>query len=392
LELKNREKQMNTLTNEILVKILSAQKAPCLSLYQSTHRRHPENQQDPIRFRNLIKKLDILLKQGYPEVDAERFMKPFEALAHDAEFWNHTLDGIAVLLGTDVFYAVTLPQSVTELVIAADNFHTKPLRRFLQSVDRYQVLGLDLQNIRLFEGNRHDLAEIELVPEVPRTIAAALGADLTEPHQTVASFGGVGMAGTPVHHGRSVRADDADVDAERFFRTVDRAVTEHYSKPFGLPLILAALPEHHHLFHQVSRNPYLTAEGIHANPNSLSLTELCILGWQIVEPEYKSRMAVLREDFEQARAKGLGSDDLAEVAKAAADGRVATLLLEADRRIAGRLDSATGRIAFTFPNDPKADDLFDDLGELTAKMGGMVMVVPGELMPMKRRIAATYRY
>lgn len=47
---------MNTrLTGESLAEFTSAHQPPCLSLYQPTHRCHPENQQDLIRFRNLLK-------------------------------------------------------------------------------------------------------------------------------------------------------------------------------------------------------------------------------------------------------------------------------------------------------------------------------------------------
>jgi hypothetical protein len=48
---------------------------------------------------------------------------------------------------------------------------------------------LSLQKIQLFEGNRDTLDEIDPAPEAPRTITEALGAELTEPHQTVASHG-----------------------------------------------------------------------------------------------------------------------------------------------------------------------------------------------------------
>jgi uncharacterized integral membrane protein len=36
---------------------------PCLSLFQPTHRDHPDNQQDPIRFKNLVKALEESLRQ-----------------------------------------------------------------------------------------------------------------------------------------------------------------------------------------------------------------------------------------------------------------------------------------------------------------------------------------
>ncbi|MGQ0699043.1 MAG: hypothetical protein ACT4PZ_12470 [Panacagrimonas sp.] len=45
----------NRLTVESLAELTAAQTPPCLSLYQPTHRHRPDNQQDPIRFRNLVK-------------------------------------------------------------------------------------------------------------------------------------------------------------------------------------------------------------------------------------------------------------------------------------------------------------------------------------------------
>ena len=91
-----------------------------------------------------------------------------------------------------------LQRTVAELAIVADSFHTKPLRRFLQPVGRYQVLGLSLHKIQLFEGNRDVLDEIDPAPGVPRTITEVLGDELTESHRTVASYGGVGAASTPL--------------------------------------------------------------------------------------------------------------------------------------------------------------------------------------------------
>ena len=380
------------LTNEVLAGFLSDQEPPCLSLYQPTHRHHPENQQDPIRFRNLVKELEASLRQKYPTAETRLLLEPFEALGRDVEFWNHTLDGLAVLGGADIFQALRIPQSVAELVVVADSFHTKPLRRFLQSVDRYQVLGLSRGKVRMFEGSRYALDELDLLPGVPRTIEDALGGELTEPHQTVASYGGAGGASNRMHHGQGGKADEVDIDANRFFRAVDRAVLEHYTKPSGLPLILAALPEHHHLFRQVSQNPLLVTEGVKANPESLPAEELRVLAWQAIEPRYQARLASLREEFEEGRSKGVGSDDLAQVAEASASGRVKTLLVDADCQIAGLLAGATGRVELANLSDPHVDDLLDDLGELVAKKGGTVLVIPAERMPSRTGLAAIYRY
>jgi hypothetical protein len=291
-----------------------------------------------------------------------------------------------------MFRALRLPQTVAELVVVSDTFHVKPLRRFFQSADRYQVLGLSLDKVRLFEGNRRALDEVDLVPGVPRTMTEALGEELTEPHQTVASYGGAGGASTPARHGHGGKKDEVDIDADRFFRAIDRAVLEHHSRPSGLPLLLAALPEHHHRFHQVSHNPFLMAEGLTINPDALPIDELRKSAWQVFEPQYQARLATLADEFAVAKSKGLGSEDLAQVAQAAAAGRVATLLIEADRQIAGRLDGATGRVMVAELSNPQVDDLLDDLGELVGKMGGRVLVLPAERMPGLTGLAATYRY
>ena len=41
-----------------------------------------------------------------------------------------------------------------ELAVVAESFHVKPLIRILESADRYHVLGLNRQQIKLLEGNR----------------------------------------------------------------------------------------------------------------------------------------------------------------------------------------------------------------------------------------------
>lgn len=363
---------------------------PCLSLYQPTYRHHPDNQQDPIRFGNLVNALQESLLQQLPKEEIRPLLEPFLALADDRDFWNHTLDGLAVLGAKGIFRVYKLQRPVAELAMVADSFHTKPLIRILQSADRYHVLGLSRHAIKLFEGNRDALDEIEPDQGVPQTITQALGEELTESHQTVASYGGVGAGHSPMHHGHGGKESEVDIDAERFFRAVDRAVLECHSRPSRLPLILAALPQHHHVFHELSRNPFLIADSIGIHPDALSSSdELRQRAWQLIEPRYLARLAALVEQFGNARSKGLGEDELAQVAKAVVGGRVATLLIEARRKVPGRIDATTGDIEF---DDPKVDDVLDDLAALALKMGGQVVVVPTERMPAETAIAAIYRH
>ncbi|MHB1398201.1 MAG: baeRF3 domain-containing protein [Trichloromonadaceae bacterium] len=383
---------MNTLVKDF-AGLLDNCDPPCLSLYQPTHRCNPDNKQDPIRFGNLVKALEESLLQQLPKEQVRSLLEPFLALADDRDFWNHTLDGIGVLGAKGIFRIYKLQRPVAELAVVADSFHIKPLIRILQSADRYQVLGLNRQEIKLFEGNRDALDEIELHQNVPRTLTDALGEELTEPHLTVASYGGAGGSQAAMHHGHGGGRAEVDTDAERFFRAVDRKILEQHSQPSGLPLILAALPEHHHRFHEVSRNPFLIPESIDTHPDALaSSDELRQRAWQLMEPRYLARLAALVEEFGNAKSQKLGGDDLAQVAKATVDGRVDTLLIEARREIPGRINIETGTISFNDLEHPDVDDMLDDLAILAMKMGGKVVIVPAERMPTKTGIAAIYRY
>lgn len=384
---------MTILNDAVLPELIAAQHAPCLSLYQPTHRTHPANAQDHIRFGNLLKALEGSLRLKYPGDATEPLLKPFRALLADNNFWKYNLDGLAVFAAPGFFQVVRMQRAVPEMVVAADSFHLKPIRRALQTVDRFHVLGLTRERIVLFEGTRDALDERKPAAGVPLTITEALGEELTEKHQTVASYGGRGgNGGGEMRHGHGGKSDEVDKDTERFFRAVDRAIMEHHTKPSGHSLVLVALPEHQGEFRRVSHNPRLLTEHVAIDPTGVDPDKLRRLVWDAVEPRYHAHVKGLVERYGDAKAQGQGSDDLQEVAAAATAGRVATLLVDGDKAIAGRLDPVTGKVVFDSLLDPRVDDLLDDLAELVVARGGTVMVVPGDVMPTDTGVAAAYRY
>jgi hypothetical protein len=382
---------MNSLAQDYPAILSDDHEPPCLSLYQPTHRQYPDNAQDPIRFRNLVKRMEESLRQKYPKREIKPLLQPFEALAEDRDFWNHTADGLAVLSAPGLFRVYRLQRPVVELVVVAESFHTKPLMRITQSADRYQILGLSREAFKLFEGNRDALGEIQPIEGVPQTAAEQLGKKVGGPERTNRVYGRTGP-GSVTQHGTDVKQDATDRDTEQFFRTIDQAVLQHYSRPSGLRLILAALPEHHHRFRNISRNPFLMKEAIGVHPDDLSLDALRERAWQLVQTYYLKRLAGFVEAFGAAAANGQSTDELGAIAKAAISGRIATLLIEADRLIPGYIDAASGEITTGDLSHPEVDDVLDDLGERVLKAGGEVVIVPAERMPTKTGIAAIYRF
>jgi hypothetical protein len=383
---------MRQLTIEQFTNLIGAHDPPCISLYQPTHRRHPANEQDPIRYRNLLVKMESSLREQYPTREVRTMLEAFQTLARDNEFWNHRTEGLAIFSSPEKFEVVELQRPVRELLVVADSFHTKPLIRILQSADRFHILCLDRQEVKLYEGNRDALDPVELT-SVPATIADVLG-NRGSPATQMADSPGTQSGGgaTAVRRGQAPRTHHTEADVLRFFREVDRKILEHESRPSGLPLMLAALPESLEAFRRISENPFLLPAGITVNPDSLSLDQLREQAWKQIEPFYVARLEGLKEKFHTARSRQAASADLSDVAKAAAAGRVETLLVEADRIIPGELDRATGAIRLGEQAAPHVDDMLDDLAELVLVEGGEVVIVPTERMPTKSGLAAIFRF
>lgn len=375
---------MPTLGPKYLRSLLQTQESPCVSIYMPTHRTYPENEQDPIRFKNLVKQVEESLAKAYAPRQTEEFRQKLQQLAGNALFWRQALDGLAVLASPQRFDVFVLPRQMPERAVVADSFHVKPLLRHVQSADRFRVLALSRDRAALYEGNRYRLDPLT-GNGFPVTLTEVLGTELTEPHRDRHSSDAAHHA---IAHGSGSRKDELDLDTQRFFRAVaDRLASN------GVPIVLAALAEHQSPFRAAChRNHDVLPEGIVADPFHLSQEELRVRAWKVVEPLYLQRLEKLREDFGTAYSRGAGAADLADAAHAAVAARIGVLLIDADKVVPGVIDPATGEFRDGDLADPKVDDALDDLAEMVLRTGGDVVVVPHDRMPTQTGLAAIYRY
>jgi hypothetical protein len=66
-----------------LTELLASSAAPCISIYQPTHRHHPDNHQDPIRFGNLVAEVETALGQKYSNRAVRPLLEPLRTLEAD---------------------------------------------------------------------------------------------------------------------------------------------------------------------------------------------------------------------------------------------------------------------------------------------------------------------
>ena len=391
------------------------QTGPCLSLYQPTHRNVPDNTVDRPAFRHLVESLEEALATTHPRDEMEDMLRPFHLLADDPHFWEHVRVGLGVLATRGRAHVFLLPRSVPPLAIVTSRFHTLPLVRLLAAVERYNVLALTSREARVYEGLD---AGVEAVPRRLQPLplgdgpaaeglilrSEAVTAEIIQPHRVQTGMGPTGKSTIrSVHGGFRSKQDDIDTDTEIFFRHVDEAVHENVSRHTELPLVLVALPELAAVFRGLSKNRMLLDDYVPHDPSLLSDDDLAARVAPIFDAARRRRIKHALCLFEQARDRGLAGGDLADVARAAVAGKVATLLIETDRFETGRLDRTTGgiEIAGEQPRDlsrtgdepaVQRDDLFGAVAEEVLLHGGGILSLDRTAMPTASGIAAIYRY
>ncbi len=379
--------------------LLEPHRPPCLSLYMPTHRNVPANLVDIHQFRRLVDSLEagLLVKHRRDEVD--RLLDPFHRLDANATFWQHTLDGLAVLASDGKAEVFRVQQTFQPLALSTDRFHTMPLVRVAASTGRFDVLALSSREARVYEGTTDQLDPFDLGDEAAGGGPGTLGRwdfidqDTFQAHRVRQRAGAMGS----VHGGFGSKSDDIDADTERFFREVDRIVVDRVSNRSQLPLLLVAISEHASLFRKLSANPRLLDEGIVTDPKMLEGPGLVPLVRSVADADRRRRIERLVTLFSKARDEGRGSGDLSDIARAAVAGQVATLLVEQDRIEPGKFDRATGRIAWG--EDVETESGTELAGDLVGILAEEVLLRDGEIvslrpieMPTETGVAALYRY
>jgi hypothetical protein len=379
------------LTTEDLGALLAHREPPCISLFLPTHRTLPERAQDPIRYRNLVERVEEELRERPERSGWQELVAPLREL--DSErFWRCQADGLAVYRAPCKLAFYRLPLSLPERVEVGDRFHVKPLLPSLQGNDVYYALHLSQNEVALYRGTAAGLSRLEPAP-LPSSIRDALGLEEhirhVEWHVTVQVTQQASK--TSIYHGHGGAGESRKDDALRFVREVADGLWRTLRESRA-PLVLVGVDYYHPLFRQVNRYPYLAEEGVEGNLEHATLDELHAKTWPIVERLLREREEAAAAEVAAAAGAGRGALELAPLAAAVVQGRVRTLLLARGVRCWGELDPEHGAAREHAERGADSQDLCEELAQAVLQRGGEVLVLPLEQLPSPQPWAAAFRW
>ncbi|MGO1868718.1 MAG: baeRF3 domain-containing protein [Sphingobacteriaceae bacterium] len=363
---------MHTLDQELLQKLTKVSNTACISIYMPTHNVLPENAADSLLFKNLLKK-GLQYGQEKKLAEHENLLKKLQPFIDDNSFWERGQDeGLAIFVSAEETIVVRLPIKVDEQICLADTFCVKPLFWLLQQNRNYYLLGLSLDDISFYRGDRYHLEPVDIDGKIPQSMTEALGEELNQNHLHGAPADSVGM------HGYMEKSQEEDIDMVRFFRQIDQSILEHFPLPKGVPLLLAALPEHHSHFLGLSKNQSLSEVHVQVNPQSVDRAALLTKIDQIFIDRFEQRKKALLDRFHVANNEMLAHTNLGDILRDCIDGKVEIMGIERRRVVNGILNIEDRKIK----NDRDSHtDVLNELARMAFLLGGKIFVLEQQDMP-----------
>jgi release factor family 3 len=378
------------ITIQELQTLLAPQLAPCISLYLPTHSRLPQARKNPVRFKNLMRAAERLLRQKYPDRETSHLLRPLREVAQ-GDFWRGQMGGLALFRSSDLLRHYRIPMCYPELAFVADSFHVRPLLHFLQSNRHFYVLSLSQNSVALYEGSPYSLCQVD-PPELPKSLEETFGKERWEPALNAYTVG-AGQSGT-VYYGYGVPPQEsAKEKLGAFFRIVDTVLWDSVLRDERAPLMLVGVGYHHPIYRSVSRYPYLVEQAVEGNFDRVTAGHLHAKVWPIVRDVFRAREEQVLGEYATLSMRGQTTEDLSAIGQATVSRRVDVLLLAHRAHVWGLMDRGTGKIVQRAAQEDTHDgDVLDDLATATLAQGGEVMILERKRMPSQAAAAAILRW
>lgn len=375
----------------------------CISMYMPTHRFRSDWSQNTTRFKNLLRDVrDQLREQEYRETEIDELLEEARQLLDRPGFWRGLSEGLAVFITSETSEFYRLPLPFEEVAIVEDRFHLKPLFPLIAANNRYYLLALSQNDVRLYLGTHQAISEVEAA-EIPTDIVTAIRQYEEPPEQGLQSHT-QGQSASPdgrgtdqLRHGQGSSEDQSREPKDqlkRFFRRIDESVTDYIGGE-EVPLVLAGVSEYLPLYKTVNSFPYLIEDDmVTGNPEHLEIQELHRKAWEVVELVLERRQQEEMERFEDLHYQNgdLASDDFHEIIPACAYGRVETLFVPIGQYRWGRFDPDTNTVEVHESQQSGDGDLLNYAALQSYLSGANVHVLRPENMPGGRSVAAIFRY
>jgi hypothetical protein len=389
---------MDNINKETLIDLIENCEGKAISIYMPMFIPAREAQQNPIRLKTLIKKVEKQLidsQMGTREINT--YLTPLNELINDEFFWQDKSDGLAIFLDSNDLRVNRLPQQVESLALVGDAFHITQMVPIYNGAGQFFLLSLAQNQPRLYRGSKYRLnriAEIDLPESLQNMFDEFFEFHDHLNYHTKSTSPNPDLSGERdgMHFGQGGDNVDEKAEIRNFFHRFDEALLAYLGGQVT-PLILSGVGFLHPLYKQANTYPYLLEEGITKNITHMPDEEIHQLAWGIVKNQFQ-------KDVDQAlgiyhkleNENGNTTDDVNTIVSGAHFKRIQSLFISNNAHVWGTFDPENNEVKIDDQSSPENQDLLSLAASHTIINNGNVLLVPQDKIPGKTPAAAILRF
>ncbi|HZL88606.1 MAG TPA: hypothetical protein VFB96_09560 [Pirellulaceae bacterium] len=384
---------MDRIRRQDVEKLLAHERGPFVSIFQPLHPTGRDGMEDAVRLRKLADRAaGLLIDRGLRRPEAESLLAPVRQLPDDDVSWQKRGRSLAAFVAPGLNRVFHGNGQREEALFVDDRFHVRLLLPLVSQDDKFFVLALSQNSVRLFQGNELVLKPID-VAGLPRNRDEALNIDEvprgSQVHSGMRGDQGQGKQAA-VFHGQGGRPETMKEELLLFVRQVAHAVDRRLERERA-PLILATVVATVPLWKETSKYPCTMEDFVSGNPDHLSPSELHAKAWTRVQPvQLAERKSLLDRIHEKDNPRA--SFGLTFVVSAAIRGQVDSLFIDCSRPWWGKYDAENDTVLVHAQPQPGDSDLVELAASATLQHGGRVFPITPENSNPDAAAQALLRY
>lgn len=355
----------------ILNSIHSLRSIPSISLLMPTHRSFPENQQDKIRLKNLVKNAAERLSVEFSNYDTKAIKEKLNSLTEETDF-NHLQDGLAYFISNENFYRFFFPFPVKEKVIIGDNFYTRDLIFGLNRTPLYFAVVIDEKNTRIFSCVRDNINEaVHSMLPLKNIVHEIREGDYPD-------------------NSYNDRIRENEERTKNHLRDTYKILKE-LTGANRTPVVVCGTERQISFFRDICTSEYQFIGEITGNYGSSSAAELAPLIWRTAKSGFAEIRKKILNTVDHAVSAKKFATGLQEIWNLVSEGRGLTLLTEINHSAPGIIKDGHVEITDTFQTGG-TEDVIDEIIEMVFSKGGNVVFFDKDVLQQYGRIALILRY
>ncbi|TRO66386.1 hypothetical protein [Christiangramia sabulilitoris] len=366
-------KELANYKNEICVSIFIPTQRAGKEVLEGKNKKHLHSKWVQIR--------KELKEQNVQENVINNIAKPIENLLENRDFWRHQSDGLAIFASEDYFQNYTLPVNFDDYHYISEEFYVKPLVHAMTGDGKFNILAIQLEDVKLFEASKYSIAPVEIEDLTPSRLEERVGFDYKEKALQFRTQGEGGEK-TQFHgHGGSER--DEKTEIKQFFRAVDQGLKEYLNRE-KLPLVVYCQDYMFPIYKDANTYNHLVDAVIPGNPNDSDLMGIHQKAIEVMEPFLNDTRDEKIEKYKELSSTENTTSAISDIIAAVHQGKVDTLFIENRAEVWGDYNEENMKVEFAENNENGSTSLLNLAAKKTIEMGGKVYLVEHEFMPQKK--------